>query len=176
VRLLLFAPAGSFAYLFDPAMEDQSANAPYSILIDCILQLLRLFEGKDLIFEAPISTSRFGPGFEPGSFKTPIGHFRIHQKVGDGAPIGTVFKNCVPVTELINSSSTEDAITSRILWLDRTDLENANTKERYICIHGTNEENLIGRPVSHGGIRMRNKDVIRLYQLVDADTSVKIRA
>jgi L,D-transpeptidase YbiS len=140
--LLLFAPAGSFAYLFDPAMEDQPANAPYSILIDCTLQLLRLFEGKDLIFEAPISTSRFGPGFEPGSFKTPTGHFRIHQKVGDGAPIGTVFKNCVPVTELINSSSTEDAITSRILWLDGIDLENANTKERYICIHGTNEENL----------------------------------
>jgi L,D-transpeptidase YbiS len=157
-------------------MEDQSTDAACSIVIDCTLQLLRLFEGKDLIFEAPISTSRFGPGFEPGSFKTPTGHFRIHQKIGDGAPIGTVFKNCVLVTESINSSSIEDAITSRILWLDGIDLENANTKERYICIHGTNEEHLIGRPASHGCIRMRNKDVIRLYQLVDVDTSVKIRA
>jgi lipoprotein-anchoring transpeptidase ErfK/SrfK len=157
-------------------MEDQSADAAYSIVIDCTLQLLRLFEGKDLIFEALISTSRFGPGFEPGSCKTPTGHFRIHQKIGDGATIGTVFENCVPVTESINWSRTEDAITSRILWLDGIDLENANTKERYICIHGTNEENLIGRPVSHGCIRMRNKDVIRLYQLVDIDTSVKIRA
>jgi L,D-transpeptidase YbiS len=157
-------------------MEDPSAEAAYSIVIDCTLQLLRLFEGKDFIFEAPISTSRFGPGFEPGSFKTPTGHFRIHQKIGDGAPIGTVFKNRIPIMESFESSTAEDLITSRILWLDGIDAENANTKERCIYIHGTNEEHLIGRPVSHGCIRMRNNDVIRLYHLVDVDTSVEIRA
>jgi lipoprotein-anchoring transpeptidase ErfK/SrfK len=157
-------------------MEDQSPKAAYNIVIDCTLQLLRLFEGRDLIFEVPISTSRFGPGFEPGSFKTPTGHFRIHQKIGDGAPIGTVFKNRVPIMESLDSSIAEDLITSRILWLDGIDAENASTKERYIYIHGTNEEHLIGRPASHGCVRMRNNDVIRLYQLVDVDTSVEIRA
>jgi len=167
---------GTLARKSDPATEDQSPKAAYNIVIDCTLQLLRLFEGRDLIFEVPISTSRFGPGFEPGSFKTPTGHFRIHQKIGDGAPIGTVFKNRVPIMESIDSSITEDLVTSRILWLDGIEVENANTKERFIYIHGTNEGHLIGRPVSHGCIRMRNNDVIRLYQLVDVDTSVEIRA
>jgi L,D-transpeptidase YbiS len=157
-------------------MEDQPSEAAYSIVIDCTLQLLRLFEGKDLVFEAPISTSGFGPGFESGSFKTPTGHFRIHQKIGDGAPIGTVFKNRLPIMEPLDPSIGEDLVTSRILWLDGIEVENTNTKERYIYIHGTNEEHLIGRPASHGCIRMRNNDVIRLYQLVDVDTSVEIRA
>jgi L,D-transpeptidase YbiS len=157
-------------------MEDQPAEIGYSVVIDCTLQLLRFFEGNDLVFEAPISTSRFGLGFEPGSFKTPIGRFRIYQKIGDDAPIGTVFRSRVPVTESLDSSSAADVVTSRILWLDGVDAENANTKERYIYIHGTNEEHLIGRPVSHGCIRMRNNDVIRLYALVDVDTSVEIRA
>jgi L,D-transpeptidase YbiS len=157
-------------------MEDQSAEIGYSVVIDCTLQLLRLFEGSDFVFEAPISTSRFGLGFEPGSFKTPTGRFRIHQKIGDDAPIGTVFRSRVPVTESLDSLSETDVVTSRILWLDGVDAENANTKERYIYIHGTNEEHLIGRPVSHGCIRMRNNDVIRLYELVDVDTSVEIRA
>ena len=78
--------------------------------------------------------------------------------------------------ESLDSSIAEDLVTSRILWLDGIDVENTNTKERYIYIHGTNEEHLIGRPVSHGCIRMRNNDVIRLYQLEDVDTSVEIRA
>ena len=157
-------------------MEDQSTEATYNVVIDCTLQLLRLFQANDLIFEAPISTSRFGPGFESVSFKTPTGHFRVHQKIGDDAPIGTVFKSRVPLTEPLDASSDPDVVTSRILWLDGIEEQNANTKERYIYIHGTNEEHLIGRPVSHGCIRMRNNDVIRLYQLVDVDTSVEIRA
>jgi L,D-transpeptidase YbiS len=157
-------------------MEDQPAEIGFSVVIDCTLQLLRFFEGNDLVFEAPISTSRFGLGFEPGSFKTPTGRFRIYQKIGDDAPIGTVFRSRVPVTESLDPSSAADVVTSRILWLDGVDAENANTKERYIYIHGTNEEHLIGRPVSHGCIRMRNNDVIRLYELVDVDTSVEIRA
>jgi lipoprotein-anchoring transpeptidase ErfK/SrfK len=65
---------------------------------------------------------------------------------------------------------------TRILWLDGLDPGNANTHERFIYIHGTNHEESIGKPVSHGCIRMKNADLLELYKLVDVDTPVAIRA
>ena len=79
----------------------------------------------------------------------------------------------VPVTEP-NWLGAPDLITSRILWLDGLDMENANTKERYIYIHGTNQEELIGQPASQGCVRMRNIDVVRLFDLVSVGTSIEI--
>ena len=70
---------------------------------------------------------------------------------------------------------TEDFVTTRILWLDGMDAENANTRDRFIYIHGTKHEGKIGTPDSHGCIRMRNADVIELFQLVDETTQVVIR-
>jgi len=64
---------------------------------------------------------------------------------------------------------------SRILWLDGLEEDNANTRERFIYIHGTKHEDKIGRPASHGCIRMRNADVIELFDLIDEDTPVLIR-
>jgi lipoprotein-anchoring transpeptidase ErfK/SrfK len=64
---------------------------------------------------------------------------------------------------------------SRILWLDGLDEDNANTRDRFIYIHGTKHEDKIGRPASHGCIRMRSADVIELFDLVDAETPVVIR-
>lgn len=93
--------------------------------------------------------------------------------IGDNAPCGTIFKGRVPVAGSLVSG--DDLITSRILWLDGLEKENANTKERYIYIHGTNQESLIGQPASHGCIRMRNEDILRLFDLVTVDTSVEIR-
>jgi lipoprotein-anchoring transpeptidase ErfK/SrfK len=69
---------------------------------------------------------------------------------------------------------TEDWITSRILWLDGLDADNRNTKGRYIYIHGTKHEDRIGVPDSHGCIRMRNADVIELFDLVQEGTPVRI--
>jgi L,D-transpeptidase YbiS len=148
-------------------------NALHKIVIDTKTQLLRLFSGGQEIFCAPVSTSRAGLGFEPGSFRTPTGLFRVHEKIGVNAPCGTIFKGRVPVAG--SSVSGDDLITSRILWLDGLEKENANTKERYIYIHGTNQESLIGQPASHGCIRMRNEDILRLFDLVTVDTSVEIR-
>jgi lipoprotein-anchoring transpeptidase ErfK/SrfK len=144
------------------------------IVIDSRTQSLSLFKGADLLFAAPVSTSRFGLGFENGSRKTPTGTFRIHQKVGGETPVGTVFKGRKPMTTPLDWSTEPDLITSRILWLDGLDEENALTRERYIYIHGTNQEQLIGQAASSGCIRMRNADVVRLFELVDVGALVEI--
>jgi L,D-transpeptidase YbiS len=151
---------------------EKSVEKPLQkIFIDTKTQSLKLVcDGKE-IFSAPVSTSHAGLGSEPGSFKTPIGLFRIHEKIGENAPSGTVFKGRIPVVEPLFDG---DLITSRILWLDGLEKENANTKERYIYIHGTNQESLIGEAASHGCIRMRNEDIIRLFPLVAVDTHVEI--
>jgi lipoprotein-anchoring transpeptidase ErfK/SrfK len=123
----------------------------------------------------PISTSRFGIGTEEGSLKTPLGRFRIAEKIGDGAATGTIFKARVALGPDDPLPDTEDFITSRILWLDGLEEENANTRDRFIYIHGTKHEDEIGTPASHGCIRMRNADVIELFELVDETTQVVIR-
>jgi lipoprotein-anchoring transpeptidase ErfK/SrfK len=126
------------------------------------------------MFAAPVSTSRFGLGFENGSRKTPTGHFSIHQKIGGEMSVGTVFKGRKPVTIPVDWSTEPDLITSRILWLHGLDEENAGTRERYIYIHGTNQEQLIGQAASSGCIRMRNEDIIRLFDLIDVGAAVEI--
>ena len=123
----------------------------------------------------PISTSRFGIGTDEGSLKTPLGRFRIAEKIGDGAAPGTIFKARVALGPDDSLPDTEDFITSRILWLDGLEEENANTRNRFIYIHGTKHEDEIGTPASHGCIRMRNADVIELFALVDETTQVVIR-
>ena len=123
----------------------------------------------------PISTSRFGIGTEGGSLKTPLGRFCIAEKIGDGAATGTIFKARVALGPDDPLPDTEDFITSRILWLDGLEQENANTRDRFIYIHGTKHEDEIGTPASHGFIRMRNADVIELFALVDETTQVVIR-
>ena len=123
----------------------------------------------------PISTSRFGIGTEEGSLKTPLGRFRIVEKIGDGVAPGTIFKARVALGPDDPPPDTEDFITSRILWLDGLEEENANTRDRFIYIHGTKHEDEIGTPASHGCIRMRNADVIELFELVDETTQVVIR-
>ena len=146
----------------------------HKIVIDSRTQSLNLFRDDELVFAAPISTSRFGIGFEIGSRKTPTGRFRILEKIGGQAPIGTVFKGRRPVAAPVDRSAESDLITSRILWLDGLDENNANTKERYIYIHGTNHAKSIGQPSSHGCIRMRDADVIQLFDLVELGALVEI--
>jgi L,D-transpeptidase YbiS len=124
----------------------------------------------------PISTSRFGTGSEKGSLKTPLGEFRIAEKIGHDAAPGTIFKARAPLKPGDPLPNTEDLITSRILWLDGMETHNANTRERYIYIHGTKHEDRIGTPDSHGCVRMRNADVIDLFDLVEEGTPVFIRA
>lgn len=120
------------------------------------------------------STSRFGPGFAPGSYQTPTGRFRVAEKIGDGAPPGEIFVGRVPTGAQGQESDPEDRVQTRILWLDGLDPENANTRERYIYIHGTNAESQLGTPASHGCIRLSNLDVIDLYDQVKTGTEVLV--
>ncbi|MEZ5326678.1 MAG: L,D-transpeptidase [Verrucomicrobiales bacterium] len=138
-------------------------------------QSLRLMEGQTLVTSYTISTSKFGLGTEEGSNRTPLGNFAVCEKIGDGAPLRTIFRGRLPVgiwdpAEPVD----EDLVLTRILWLDGLDLENSNTRERYIYIHGTNQEHLLGTPASHGCIRMANADVINLFDRVDLGISLSI--
>ncbi|MFL6588661.1 MAG: L,D-transpeptidase [Chthoniobacterales bacterium] len=138
-------------------------------------QELALKVGPKKVASFPISTSRFGLGTEAGSFKTPTGRFRIAEKIGDDAPVGTVFKSRRPVQPTERMLREEDLIMTRILWLDGVDPENANTHARYVYIHGTNHEDQIGTPASDGCVRMRSADVLELYNRVPTGTPVVIR-
>jgi L,D-transpeptidase YbiS len=137
-------------------------------------QELALRRGRKIIRRYPISTSRFGLGTEQGSHRTPLGKFRISDKIGAGVPNGTIFVGRVPLGADDPLPQTNDLILSRILWLDGVEPHNANTRDRFIYIHGTRHEEKIGQPHSHGCIRMRNADVIELFDLVGVGTLVKI--
>ena len=137
-------------------------------------QRLTLMEDETPIRSYPVSTSRFGIGTEEGSMKTPTGRFRVAEKIGDGLPGDAVFQSRVPLKPEDPLPPTDDLVMSRILWLDGLDEHNANTRDRFIYIHGTKHEDKIGRPDSHGCIRMRNMDVVDLFELVDQGAHVTI--
>jgi lipoprotein-anchoring transpeptidase ErfK/SrfK len=135
-----------------------------------------LKDGDTPIRSYPVSTSRFGIGTEMGSMKTPTGRFRVVEKIGGDTPSGTVFRSRVTLQFGEPVPQTEDLVMSRILWLDGLDEQNANTRDRYIYIHGTKHEGKIGTPASCGCVRMRNADVIELFDLVDEGMPVVIEA
>jgi lipoprotein-anchoring transpeptidase ErfK/SrfK len=142
--------------------------------IDVKRQILELFGEHGIEDLYPVSTSKFGLGFEEGSFRTPTGKFRIAEKIGENAPSGMIFRSRVATGTISPQGGDDDLVLSRILWLDGLEPENANTRERYIYIHGTNQEHLVGTPASHGCIRLKNVDMIDLFERVSAGTAVEI--
>jgi len=132
----------------------------------------------------PISTAKNGAGNEMNSGKTPTGLHVIEKKVGSNLPNGAILNERVfdgKIASIYQDSTNleKDEITSRILWLNGQEEGynrggNVDSYYRYIYIHGTPEEGLIGQPVSHGCIRMLNEDVIRLYNSVHINTPVLI--
>ncbi len=130
-------------------------------------QKLRLFEGDALVAEYAISSAANGIGFEEGSYCTPTGRFEVSEKIGDGEPLRTIFKSRKPIGVWDGTPSDEDMILSRILRLNGLDAQNANSMERYIYIHGTNHEALLGEPSSHGCIRMANADIVELFDRIE---------
>ena len=147
-----------------------------NIQVSVRTQELALKAGRKKLAAYPVSTSRFGLGSEEGSMKTPTGRFRIAEKIGAGMPLGTVFKSRRPVKASGKTLPDEDLILTRILWLEGLDPGNANTRDRFIYIHGTNHEDRIGEPVSHGCIRMRGADLVELFERVEIGTPVVIKA
>lgn len=138
-------------------------------------QTLVLWDGIHQVKRWPCSTSKYGLGYTEGSNKTPLGGFIVREKHGEAATSGTIFKSRQPVGLWTEDLVTQDdLILSRILWLDGVEKRNANTWQRYIYIHGTNDERSIGRPASHGCIRLKNAAMIELYDLTPVGTAVWI--
>ena len=131
-------------------------------------------EGRPLVMY-PVSTSRFGTGDRPGSYATPLGQLVVRKKIGKGCRLGTVFKTRMPTGEVLPPNAPgRDPIVTRILWLDGQEPQNRHAFARCIYIHGTPQENLLGKPVSYGCIRMRSKDVAALADSLPVGTMVKI--
>jgi L,D-transpeptidase YbiS len=151
------------------------------ITIDLDRQELR-FEGRSY----PVSTSKRGPGEMNGSLCTPRGKHIVRAKIGAGQPLGAVFVRRRPTgevwtPELHAQYPGRDWILSRILWLSgrepgRNRLGDVDTMRRYIYIHGSPDTAEMGKPGSIGCIRMRNRDIVELFERVPAYTPVNITA
>lgn len=138
-------------------------------------QTLKVIEGDPCIRQFDCSTATKGMGFAADSYRTPTGRFRVAGKIGAGATRGTIFKNRLPAGLWHPGESMDgDLVLSRILRLEGLDPENANTFDRYIYIHGTNHEDQLGQPASHGCIRLGNDDMIELFEMVDEGTGLEI--
>jgi len=154
------------------------------LVVDVTTQQLFLLKKGIIERIYSISTSVYGTGSEVNSYKTPLGKHKISEKIGEGLPEGAILKGrrwTGAIANIIKEPiDTEfDVVTSRILWL--TGLEEGknlgsgvDSKSRYIYIHGTAEEGLIGKPASDGCVRMYNSDVITLFDTVNVDTEVWI--
>tara|TARA_B100001996_G_scaffold379630_1_gene365691 strand:- start:707 stop:1261 length:555 start_codon:yes stop_codon:yes gene_type:complete len=171
--------------------SNKDLNQEYLINIDITNQRLILYKNSIIlpsyynqIAEYKISSSKYGEGNKKDSNKTPLGAHYIKEYIGEGEDILTIFKNRKPTnikTSIINDdvASNEDIISTRILWLEG--LEEGKNKGvnidsflRYIYIHGTNEEGMLGKKSSHGCIRMSNSDIIDLCSRKICNTLVYI--
>ena len=147
-------------------------------------QRLYLIVNDSTIKKYPISTATKGIGSKMNSYKTPPGLHTIRRKIGDNVPIGGLFQSRMytgrKVKILTDKQKADgDYVTTRIMWLQGEEPglnkgRSVDSYNRYIYIHGTAEEGYIGEPASHGCIRMKNTDVVELYDLVDEGTPILI--
>lgn len=137
------------------------------------------------VFDAFVATAKNGIGQVMASECTPLGEHRIRAKIGSGEPSNTVFVGRRPTGELyceeLNKQYPKrDWILTRILWLCGNEVGhnrggNVDTQRRYIYIHGAPDSHEMGLPSSHGCIKMRNSDIIRLFEQVRIGTRVIIK-
>jgi len=150
-------------------------NPARHIRVSIDRQRLTLVENQKVIREYSISTAARGMGFVEESLRTPTGRFRVIDKIGRDAASNTIFKGRVPAgTWQPGRNEGDDLILARILRLDGLEPENQNTRERYIYIHGTNDTKNLGRPASHGCVRMSPSDIIDLFPMVNEGMEVVI--
>ena len=155
-----------------------------SIKVSIAQQTLQLFKGEHSLALWPISSAEKGTGNAMGSNQTPLGKHRIRACIGHGQPMNAVFVGRRPTGEIYSPQlaqqyPNQDWILSRILWLcgEEKGVNRGGTvdsQRRYIYIHGTPDSEPMGTPESHGCIRMRNTDVIALFNQVQPGTPVVI--
>lgn len=154
------------------------------IKISLSQQRLQLLQGAQVLMDVAVSTAANGAGEAHGSGCTPRGWHFVRAKIGAGCPENTVFRARRPTGEIYSAELAaadpgRDWILSRILWLSglepgRNRLRTVDTMRRYIYIHGTPDEEPMGVALSHGCVRMRNRDIIGLFELVEIGTRVLI--
>lgn len=148
-------------------------------------QTLDLIDDQDkILLQYPISSALKGTGQDSGSYCTPLGQHIIRAKIGAGQPENTVFVGRRPTGEIYSTELAEqfpgrDWILTRILWLSGREvgfnrLGGVDTMRRYIYIHGSPDSVQLGQPGSIGCIRMRNADIVELFDRVPAGTPVNI--
>lgn len=156
------------------------------LALDIPTQWMQLYDDRDvLIRRYRVSTARNGSGEQRGSFRTPRGRHVIRARIGAGVPANTVFVRRRPTgecwsPELAASHPGRDWILTRILWLSGCEpgfnrLGEVDTMRRFIYLHGSPDTVEMGAPGSIGCVRMRNRDIIELFDLVPAGTPVDIR-
>jgi lipoprotein-anchoring transpeptidase ErfK/SrfK len=143
-----------------------------------------LDDGEQVVMQARVSTAKNGPGQKLHSECTPLGRHVVRAKIGAGCPPNTVFVGRRATGEIYSPELKQqfpqrDWILTRILWLSGTEpgknrLGDVDTMRRYVYIHGAPDEDPMGTPGSHGCIKMRNRDVVRLFELVPVGTPVVI--
>ncbi len=154
------------------------------LLVKTSTQLLHVIENKVDVCQYRISTSKFGNGCEQDSFKTPLGAHLVAQRIGADKCVGEIFVGREPtgkIGKIISEAqeSGSDLILTRILWLKGLECNinagaGVDSYHRYIYIHGTHEEGLLGTAASHGCIRMANTEIIELFGRVSDGTFVFI--
>lgn len=154
------------------------------LIVDINNQIMFLVNKGTVSREFIISSSFYGTGSLRNSLKTPLGKHVIYKKIGEDLPVNSILKGRKWSGAIANIVSDPidtdyDHVTSRILWLDGLEIglnkgSDVDSMSRYIYIHGTAEEGLLGRPASDGCIRMYNVEVIELFDLVEEGTQVWI--
>ena len=185
---LLLTLSSAFLFGQDPIEISQKylKETVVKEIIFVSIEKQRLYHIKDniIISEFIISSSAYGTGNKAGSNKTPLGLHKVKQKYGDNTPINgrmiaRVYTGNIVTIHKDKTKSKTDDVTTRILWLEGLEKgknkgEGIDSFKRYIYIHGTSEEGRLGTPASHGCIRMKNKEVIDLYNKVAIGTLVLI--
>jgi lipoprotein-anchoring transpeptidase ErfK/SrfK len=152
--------------------------------VEIARQRLIVVAGRQAVASYAVSTSRYGTGNRQGSYRTPLGRHIVRAKIGAGQPLGTVFVGRRPTGEiysegLARAQPARDWILTRILWLSGTEvgknrLGAVDTMRRYIYIHGTPDTDPLGEPGSIGCIRMRNTDIVALFEMTPVGARVLI--
>lgn len=163
-------------------------NIATQLIISIAQQTLTVYQQNKELAQYHISTAKNGIGGQQDSGCTPLGQHIIAEKIGGSEPINAVFVGRVPTGEIYSTDlgklhPERDWILSRILWLSGLEAgvnkgSNSNggcdTYQRYIYIHGTPDTEPMGTPLSHGCVRMRNEDIVKLFEQVKEGTMVTI--
>lgn len=167
--------------ILDAHYWDEWVGDSLAVWVSVEEQMFRIIEDRTVLWEAPCATAEKGTGFIMNSMQTPLGWHSIKRKIGDDAPWGQVFKGAQPINRVWKpgDDTEEDLVLTRLLWLTGEEPGvnqggNVDSYNRYIYIHKTNDEERIGTPSSHGCVRLRNDDVIEVYELIPLNARVLI--